>query len=244
MELKAYLKQRRRRNRTRALFISCRNRRISRGAVWNLVKKVFQESPNKDAWHGTTRFAPYVRDTAFKPGRESKSHSESHEPQESCDDGSVSAFAKPRVGKGGERFEVVGRLECRVVQFNLRLILAFPHSKRLQSQTKRLCSLYLAAEQRIGSPLLLSFDYECPSSLCRFEVEGWSARTFDSSDFLLAPPRVQAGCAGSLRWPADFPAPSGLNAPPVRTPPRRCARWCRRRRRRPLVLSAHHPPPR
>ena len=44
MELKTYLKQRRRRNRTRALFISCRNRRISRGAVWYLVKKYLRKS--------------------------------------------------------------------------------------------------------------------------------------------------------------------------------------------------------
>jgi len=36
--LKAYLKQRRGRNRTRALFVSCWNRRISRGTVWYLVK--------------------------------------------------------------------------------------------------------------------------------------------------------------------------------------------------------------
>ena len=44
MELKTYLKQRRRRNRTRALFISCRNRRISRGAVWYLVKKYLKKA--------------------------------------------------------------------------------------------------------------------------------------------------------------------------------------------------------
>jgi integrase/recombinase XerD len=44
MELKAYLKQRRRRNRTKALFISCRNRRISRGTVWYLVKNYFKKS--------------------------------------------------------------------------------------------------------------------------------------------------------------------------------------------------------
>ena len=44
VELKAYLKQRRRMNRTRALFISCRNRRISRGAVWNLVKRYFKKA--------------------------------------------------------------------------------------------------------------------------------------------------------------------------------------------------------
>jgi site-specific recombinase XerD len=44
LELKVYLRQRRRRCRTRALFISCRNRRISRGAVWHLVKKYLKES--------------------------------------------------------------------------------------------------------------------------------------------------------------------------------------------------------
>jgi integrase/recombinase XerC len=44
MELKAYLKHRRRRSRARALFISCRNHRISRGAVWYLVKKYLKKS--------------------------------------------------------------------------------------------------------------------------------------------------------------------------------------------------------
>jgi site-specific recombinase XerD len=44
MDLKAYLKQRRRRSRTRALFISCRNRRISPGTVWYLVKKYLKKS--------------------------------------------------------------------------------------------------------------------------------------------------------------------------------------------------------
>ena len=43
-EIKVYLKQRRSRSRTRALFISCRNRRISRGAVWYLVKKYLKKS--------------------------------------------------------------------------------------------------------------------------------------------------------------------------------------------------------
>jgi site-specific recombinase XerD len=42
-EIKAYLKQRRKRSRARALFISCRNRRISRGTVWYLVKKYFKK---------------------------------------------------------------------------------------------------------------------------------------------------------------------------------------------------------
>ena len=53
----------------------------------------------------------YLRDAAFKSRGKSKSRSECYESQESCDDGSVSAFAKPRVGKGSEWFEVVGRLE-------------------------------------------------------------------------------------------------------------------------------------
>ena len=44
IELKTYLKQRRCRTRTRALFISCRNVRISPGAVWNLVKKYLKKS--------------------------------------------------------------------------------------------------------------------------------------------------------------------------------------------------------
>ncbi len=42
--LKAYLKQRRRRSRTRALFISCRNRRISRGTVWSLLKRYLKKA--------------------------------------------------------------------------------------------------------------------------------------------------------------------------------------------------------
>ncbi len=44
MTLKAYLKQRRGRSRTRALFISCKNQRISRGTVWYLVKKYIKKS--------------------------------------------------------------------------------------------------------------------------------------------------------------------------------------------------------
>src|SRR4029450_7072120 len=43
VELRAYLKERRRRNRTRALFISCRDRRISRATVWHLVKKYLKK---------------------------------------------------------------------------------------------------------------------------------------------------------------------------------------------------------
>ena len=44
LELRAYLKQRRKRSRARALFISCRNQRISRGTVWYLVKRYFRKS--------------------------------------------------------------------------------------------------------------------------------------------------------------------------------------------------------
>jgi site-specific recombinase XerD len=44
IEIKAYLKQRRKRSRARALFISCRNRRIARGTVWYLVKKYFKKT--------------------------------------------------------------------------------------------------------------------------------------------------------------------------------------------------------
>ena len=73
-------------------------------------EEIFEEIPHQDAWHGATRFAPYLRDTAFKSGGESKSHSESYESQESCDDGSVSAFAEPGVDKSGKWLEVVGRL--------------------------------------------------------------------------------------------------------------------------------------
>jgi integrase len=45
--------------------------------------------------------------TAFKPGRKFKSYSESYEPQESCDNSSVSAFAKPRAGKVRQRSQAV-----------------------------------------------------------------------------------------------------------------------------------------
>jgi site-specific recombinase XerD len=43
-------------------------------------EEIFEESPNKNAWHGTTCIAPYFRDIAFKSGRKSTSHSESDEP--------------------------------------------------------------------------------------------------------------------------------------------------------------------
>jgi site-specific recombinase XerD len=79
IELKAYLKQRRRRNRARALFISCRNQRISRGTVWYLVKKYLKKSRIKTtAWDHILCAIRSRR--CFKSGRESKSHSESYEP--------------------------------------------------------------------------------------------------------------------------------------------------------------------
>jgi site-specific recombinase XerD len=55
LEIKAYLKQRRKRSRARALFISCRNRRIARGTVWYLVKKYFKKSRIS-----THRMGPHV----------------------------------------------------------------------------------------------------------------------------------------------------------------------------------------
>jgi site-specific recombinase XerD len=67
-EIKAYLKQRRRRSRTRALFISCRNRRISRGTVWYLVKKYFKKCRIRTHSMGPPRFAAYLCDTAFPTG--------------------------------------------------------------------------------------------------------------------------------------------------------------------------------
>jgi len=59
-ELKAYLKQRRKRSRARALFISCRNRRIARGTIWYLVKKYFKKSRIKT--HG---MGPHVLPHTF-----------------------------------------------------------------------------------------------------------------------------------------------------------------------------------
>ena len=88
--------------------------------------------PTENAWHGTTRFAAYVCDTAVKPWGKPQSDSEPYEPQKSGDDSPVFAFAKPRAGKSRERSEAVGWLECGVVQFNLRLILVFPFDEYRQ----------------------------------------------------------------------------------------------------------------
>jgi hypothetical protein len=90
--------------------------RQSKDFTWDgLVsrEKIFEEIPIKT--HGIGPHAlRHTFATSFKPRGKSKSHSESYERQESCDNGSVSAFSKPRVGKDGERFEIVGRLECSV----------------------------------------------------------------------------------------------------------------------------------
>ncbi|MFQ5542280.1 MAG: tyrosine-type recombinase/integrase, partial [Candidatus Binatia bacterium] len=42
--LKGYLKRRRRRTKTKALFISCRNRRFSPSTIWRLVKTYFRKA--------------------------------------------------------------------------------------------------------------------------------------------------------------------------------------------------------
>ncbi len=86
----------------------------SKNFTWDCLvssEEIFQEIPNHDTRHGTSRFAAYVRDAASKSGRESKSHSESYESQESCDDGSVSAFSKLRAGKSRKQSKAVGRLK-------------------------------------------------------------------------------------------------------------------------------------
>jgi integrase len=74
-------------------------------------EEILEESPNQDARDGTTRFAPHFRDLAFKSGRKFKSYSEPHEPQEPCDDGSVSALAKSRTDKSRKRFKTGGWLK-------------------------------------------------------------------------------------------------------------------------------------
>jgi hypothetical protein len=75
------------------------------------VKKYLKKGRIKTHGMGPHALRHTFRDLAFKSGRKSKSHSESHEPQEPCDDGSVSAFAKSRVGKSREWSQAVGRLE-------------------------------------------------------------------------------------------------------------------------------------
>ena len=74
------------------------------------AKKIFQENPDKRKRNGASRFTAHICDLTFKPGRKSQSHSESYEPQESCDDGPISSFSEPGIGKSCEWFEAVGRL--------------------------------------------------------------------------------------------------------------------------------------
>jgi hypothetical protein len=70
-------------------------------------EEIFEEIPIKT--HGIRPHAlRHTFATSFKPRGKSKSHSESYEPQESCDNGSVSAFSKPRVGKGGDGLKLLG----------------------------------------------------------------------------------------------------------------------------------------
>src|SRR5262245_38793657 len=56
-----------------------------------------------------------------------------------------------------------------LVGVEIRFFLHFRHSKHMQSNKNLFSFLALAAEQRIKSPLVLSFDCSCPPSLCR----GW-----------------------------------------------------------------------
>jgi integrase len=116
IEIKAYLKHRRKRSRARALFIFLPE---SKNRAWHSLvfsEEIFQENSDKRKRNGTSRFTAHICDLTFKPGRKSQNHSESYEPQESFDDGSVSALAKSRVGKSRERSQAVGRLERGVVQ--------------------------------------------------------------------------------------------------------------------------------
>jgi integrase/recombinase XerD len=89
MELKTYLKQRRRRNRTRALFISCRNRRISRGAVWYLVKKYLKKARIKTHGMGPHALRHTFATLLLNQGENLRVIQSLYEPQEPCDDGSV-----------------------------------------------------------------------------------------------------------------------------------------------------------
>jgi len=61
IEIKAYLKQRRKRSRARAFFISCRNRRIARGTVWYLVKKYFKKTRIRGSGMDVTFYGTHLR---------------------------------------------------------------------------------------------------------------------------------------------------------------------------------------
>ena len=61
IEIKAYLKHRRKRSRATALFISCRNRRIARGTVWYLVKKYFKKTRIRGSGMDLTFYGTHLR---------------------------------------------------------------------------------------------------------------------------------------------------------------------------------------
>src|SRR5262245_18152527 len=79
-------------------------------------EEIFQENPDKRKQNGTSRFTAHICDLAFKPRRESQSHSESYESQESSYDCSIPTFAQPRTRKSRERSEAAGQLS--VASFN------------------------------------------------------------------------------------------------------------------------------
>jgi hypothetical protein len=101
-------------------------------------EEIFQEIPDKNEWNGTTRLAAYICDPAFEP---TQGDSESYEPQESGDDGSVSAFAQPRAGKGRQRSEAVGQLKMWRRSIQLYDVLICPpelHRGLISEYTARL----------------------------------------------------------------------------------------------------------
>ena len=109
-ELKAYLKQRRKRSRARALFISCRNQRISRGTIWYLVKKYFKKCRIR-----TTGMGPHVLRHTFatlllSQGENLRVIQTLMNHKSLADNGPLSPFPKPGAGKSGERSKAVGRL--------------------------------------------------------------------------------------------------------------------------------------
>jgi Phage integrase family len=106
--LKAYLKRRRKRSRARVLLISCRYRRISRGTVWYLVKKYFKKSRLRASGMGPHILRHTLATLLLSQGENLRGHSEPYEPQESCYDGSISAFAQPRTRKSREPSEAAG----------------------------------------------------------------------------------------------------------------------------------------
>jgi len=109
IEFKAYLKHRRRRSRTRALFISCRNDRISRGTVWYLVKKYLKKSRIK-----THRMGPHALRHTFatlllNQGENLRVIQSLMNHKSLATTARYLAFSEPRAGKSRERSKAVGR---------------------------------------------------------------------------------------------------------------------------------------